>query len=62
MVLVQKQDGSYTEPCNNATARVLLKDNKAVVISYKPFTIKLNFDLDDLMKLLTSAKGVEDGE
>lgn len=47
MVSVIKLDGTYTDPCSNSVARLLLKDKKAVVAKYNPFTIRLTVNLDD---------------
>lgn len=48
MVLVINQDGSNGEPCSNTVARILIKDNKAIIQKYKPFTIRLTFNLDEV--------------
>ena len=47
MVSVIKLDGSYTDPCSNSIARLLLKDKKAIVAKYNPFTIRLIINIDE---------------
>ena len=46
MVYVYDKDNRQFQPCSNAMARKLLKENYARVINYKPFSIKLKVDLD----------------
>lgn len=41
LVFVQNQHGDALMPCKPRKARILLKQKKAMVVSYKPFTIKL---------------------
>ena len=46
MVYVYDKDNKQYQPCSNAMARKLLKDNYAKIVNYKPFSIKLKVDLD----------------
>lgn len=62
MVLVIKQDGSIGEPCSNSIARILIKDNKAVIQKYKPFTIRLTFNIDELYSTVLESTPPTDGE
>jgi hypothetical protein len=48
MVYVYDKNNKSYEPCSNAMARKLLKDNYAKVVNKKPFSIQLNFQLDEL--------------
>ncbi|EIJ80244.1 paclitaxel/taxanoid biosynthesis susceptibility protein ts1 [Bacillus methanolicus PB1] len=41
LVFVQNKHGEALMPCKPRKARLLLKAKKAVIVSYKPFTIKL---------------------
>lgn len=52
-----KNDKSY-EPCSNAMARKLLKENYAKVVKQKPFSIKLNFLLDELYENIIDAENI----
>lgn len=47
MVYVYDKNNKSYEPCSNAMARTLLKKNYAEVIKHKPFSIKLNFLMDE---------------
>ncbi|MFJ8258438.1 RNA-guided endonuclease IscB [Peribacillus asahii] len=40
-VFVKNQRGESLMPCSNRKARILLKENKAKIMDYKPFTIQL---------------------
>lgn len=62
MVLVIKHDGSIGEPCSNSVARILIKDNKAVIQKYKPFTIRLTFNLDEIYDKVVEDAPKTDGE
>lgn len=57
MVLVYNKNGETTEPCSNKIARLLLKEDKATVKSYRPFTIQLKFNLDEMYKKFIEDKG-----
>ena len=46
MAYVISKAGKPLMPCNNAVARLLLKDSKARVKQITPFTIKLNYELE----------------
>ena len=41
LVFVINKHGEVLMPCSNRKARVLLKEKKAKVVNYKPFTIQL---------------------
>ena len=48
MVYVLNIKGEPLMPCKNAKARKLLKDKKAIVIKKEPFTIKLEFECENI--------------
>lgn len=47
MVYVLNKQGKPLMPCKEAKARKLLKQNKAKIVSYEPFTIQLLFDCEN---------------
>ena len=47
MVCVLNKQGKPLMPCKEAKARKLLKQNKAKIVNYEPFTIKLLFDCEN---------------
>ncbi len=47
MVYVLNKQGSPLMPCKEAKARKLLKQNKAIVAKYEPFTIQLTFECEN---------------
>ena len=47
MVYVLNKQGKPLMPCKEAKARKLLKQNKAKIVNYEPFTIKLLFDCEN---------------
>lgn len=47
MVYVLNKQGKSIMPCKEAKARKLLKQNKAKIIKYEPFTIQLLFDCEN---------------
>jgi len=47
MAFVFNKDGKALMPCHPAKARILLKKKKARVVKTFPFTIKLNYQIDD---------------
>ena len=47
MVFVFNKDGKALMPCNPAKARILLKKKKAKVVKIYPFTIKLNYLIEN---------------
>ena len=48
MVYVQNTLSLPLMPCTEAKARHLLKERKAVIVNHTPFTIRLNFVVDDI--------------
>jgi hypothetical protein len=58
-VFVLSIKGKPLMPCKPAKARHLLKDNKAEVMSVKPFTIKLKFECENKTQLITL--GIDSG-
>lgn len=58
-VYVLNQDGEPLMPCPPAVARLLLKDDRAKVVSRTPFTIKLLYQATDYTQPLTL--GVDTG-
>ena len=52
-VYVQSKDGKALMPCSKAKARKLLKEKKAIIISFKPFTIKLIFHCENQVQEIT---------
>ena len=47
MVYVLNKQGNPLMPCKEAKARKLLKQNKAVIAKYEPFTIQLTFECEN---------------
>lgn len=47
MVYVLNRQGKPLMPCKEAKARKLLKQNKAKIVKYEPFTIQLLFDCEN---------------
>lgn len=47
MVYVLNKQGKPLMPCKEAKARKLLKQNKAKIVNYEPFTIQLLFDCEN---------------
>lgn len=47
MVYVYDKDNKCYEPCSNAMARKLIKENYAKIIKYKPFSIQLKIAVDE---------------
>lgn len=47
MVYVLNKQGNPLMPCKEAKARKLLKQNKAIVAKYEPFTIQLTFECEN---------------
>ena len=47
MVYVLNNQGNPLMPCKEAKARKLLKQNKAIVAKYEPFTIQLTFECEN---------------
>lgn len=47
MVYVLNNKGNPLMPCKEAKARKLLKQNKAIVAKYEPFTIQLTFECEN---------------
>jgi len=58
-VFVKSIDNKPLMPCTPAKARHLLKDNKAEVVSTKPFTIKLKFECENQVQPITL--GIDSG-
>ena len=59
MVYVISQNGKSLMPCENAVARLLLKESKARVKQTEPFTIKLTYETTNYTQSLTL--GVDTG-
>ena len=53
MVYVQNTFSLPLMPCTEAKARHLLEEQKAVIVNYTPFTIRLNFVVDDITEPVT---------
>ena len=53
MVYVQNINRKPLMPCTEAKARHLLEERKAVIVNYTPFTIRLNFVVDDITQPVT---------
>ena len=53
MVYVQNIHSLPLMPCTEAKARHLLEEQKAVIVNYTPFTIRLNFVVDDITEPVT---------
>ncbi len=53
MVYVQNISGLPLMPCTEAKARHLLKEHKAEIVNYAPFTIRLLFVVDDITQPVT---------
>lgn len=47
MVYVLNKQGSPLMPCKESKARKLLKQNKAIIAKYEPFTIQLTFECEN---------------
>jgi hypothetical protein len=47
MVYVYDKNNRQYQPCSNAMARKLLRENYAKIVNYKPFSIKLKVDIDE---------------
>lgn len=47
MVYVLNNQGNPLMPCKEAKARKLLKQNKAIIAKYEPFTIQLTFECEN---------------
>ena len=47
MVYVLNIQGKPIMPCKEAKARKLLKQNKAKIVKYEPFTIQLLFECEN---------------
>lgn len=47
MVYVLNKQGDPLMPCKEAKARKLLKQNKAIIAKYEPFTIQLTFECEN---------------
>lgn len=47
MVYVLNNQGNPLMPCKEAKARKLLKQNKAIIVKYEPFTIQLTFGCEN---------------
>ena len=52
-VYVTSKNGKALMPCSKAKARKLLKEGKALIVSYKPFTIKLVFRCENQVQKIT---------
>ena len=61
MVFVFNKDGKALMPTHPAKARILLKKKKAKIIKTFPFTIKLNYQIDN-PKLQDATIGVDPGK
>ena len=53
MPYVQNINGLPLMPCSEAKARHLLEEHKAVIVNHTPFTIRLNFVVDDITQPVT---------
>ncbi len=53
MVYVQNINGLPLMPSSEAKARHLLEEQRAVIVNYTPFTIRLNFVVDDITQPVT---------
>ena len=53
MPYVQNINGLPLMPCSEAKARHLLEEHRAVIVNHTPFTIRLNFVVDDITKPVT---------
>jgi hypothetical protein len=53
MVYVKNINGLPLMPCSEAKARRLLKEKKAVIVNYTPFTIYLRFVVDNITQPVT---------
>ena len=58
-VFVKSIDNKPLMPCTPAKARHLLKDDRATVVTVKPFTIKLRFECENTVQLITL--GIDSG-
>jgi len=61
LALVQNKDNNPLSPCHPARARLLLKQNKAKVITKYPFTIRLTYQIESPVFLPTRAT-LDDGK
>ena len=61
MAFVFNQDGKVLMPCHPAKARILLKKKLAKVVKTFPFTIKLNYQIDN-PKLQNVTIGLDPGK
>ena len=52
-VYVISKNGKALMPCSKAKARKLLKEGKALIVSHKPFTIKLVFKCENQVQKIT---------
>ncbi|HEU64546.1 MAG TPA: paclitaxel/taxanoid biosynthesis susceptibility protein TS1 [Chlamydiae bacterium] len=52
-VYVISKNGEALMPCSKAKARKLLKEEKALIVSHKPFTIKLVFKCENQIQKIT---------
>ena len=53
MPYVQNINGLPLMPCSEAKARHLLEEHKAAIVNHTPFTIRLNFVVDDITQPVT---------
>ena len=53
MPYVQNINGLPLMPCSEAKARHLLEEHRAVIVNRTPFTIRLNFVVDDITRPVT---------
>ena len=58
-VFVLNKNGTALMPCKSAKARHLLEQDKAKVVSRKPFTIRLNWDCESNIQPITL--GIDSG-
>lgn len=58
-VFVKNQRGEPLMPCSNKKARILLKENKAKICNYNPFTIQLKYATGETVQPVTI--GVDTG-
>ena len=59
MVYILNKENKPLMPCSNRKARLLLKQNKAIVVKKTPFTIKLNFGTSGYKQNITL--GIDSG-
>ena len=53
LVYVKNKNGNNLMPCKPAKARRLLRDKKAKIVNYKPFTIQLEWDCEENVQKTT---------